>query len=335
MTGKDKPYVSVLMPCYNAERWLADSIESIINQTFKNIEIILVDDGSTSDETMNIMRRYQDNDARIVIISKKHTGLTDSLNVGIGKAQGKWIARMDADDLCEPERLYEQVNFIHNHPRVILLGTGLFEIDEHSNIIKQHIYPSDHHRLVLHLERRKKFFAHSSAFYRTDVVRNIGGYNTRFQRSQDYRLWLTLSLHGQIACLNKPLVRIRKHANQISNSNNGRRQIYDGLIANICYNMIKLGHKDPSITMPEERWKEFRSWAEKRIEEYGVCDRQSIISRAREDFFSSRNKVMGSLRLGVKILQSNNPVLLISEKIFGTSISQLLAQEWIRRRCAE
>src|SRR2546430_2514522 len=105
------PEVSVLMSCYNATRWLHEAIHSVLVQTHDKFELILVDDGST-DETWNIIQSYRDRDQRIVAISKKNTGLADSLNVGIARAKGAWIARLDADDLCEPTRLEEQLDFV-------------------------------------------------------------------------------------------------------------------------------------------------------------------------------------------------------------------------------
>ena len=131
------PEVSVLMSCYNASRWLHEAIDSVLTQTFENFEFVLVDDGST-DDTWNIIQSYRDRDERIVPISKKNTGLPDSLNVGIAKARGAWIARLDADDVCEPTRLEEQVKFVSKHPEVVLLGTGCVEIDEQGGVKKKH-----------------------------------------------------------------------------------------------------------------------------------------------------------------------------------------------------
>ena len=258
-----KPKISVLMSCYNADRWLSEAIESVLSQSFKDFEFILVDDGST-DETKNIIKSYQAKDSRIVTITKKNTGLADSLNVGIASARGDWIARLDADDLCEITRLEEQISFVRKHPDVVLLGTGFLEIDEHGRAIRKHICPTRHQTLVRHLEKLQCFFPHSTAFYRADMVRQIGGYNGRFLRSQDKRLWLEMSLLGEIACLPKVLVRNRKHAEQMSHHDNGRRQLYDGTLTIICHFLKKAGYRDPSSELDSANWAIFLEWAEKK-----------------------------------------------------------------------
>ena len=327
------PEVSVLMSCYNASRWLREAIDSVLAQTLRDFEFIVVDDGST-DETWNIIRSYRDRDERIVAISKKNTGLADSLNVGMAQARGAWIARLDADDLCEPARLQEQINFVRNHPDVVLLGTGFFEIDEQGRVITKQLYPSGHRELVRHLERLQRFFPHSSAFYRVDVVREAGGYNSRIRRAEDWRLWLELALRGKIACLPNPLVRIRMHSSQISLEDNGRRQLCDGTAATVCYFLRKAGCEDPSLSTSSEEWIAVRNWLESRIEESGVFERRKTWVDARAAFFATKNRLAGTLCFGTRLLQSGHTSALVWEKLFGYSLPQRLAQEWTKRSCA-
>ena len=106
---KSEPLITVLMAVYNGERWLHDSINSILDQTYTNFEFIIVNDGST-DNSPQIINKFAFNDRRITIYNKKNSGLTDSLNFGIQKAKGKWIARIDADDISSPGRLKKQLN---------------------------------------------------------------------------------------------------------------------------------------------------------------------------------------------------------------------------------
>ena len=327
------PEVSVLMSCYNANRWLHEAIDSVMAQTFENFEFILVNDGST-DETWDIIQSYRRQDPRIIAISKENTGLADSLNVGIAQARGTWIARIDADDLCEPTRLEEQVNFVRHRADIVLLGSGFFEIDEHGQIIKTHLYPSKHRELVSHLERLQRFFPHSSAFYQTNVVKQIGGYNLRILRAEDWRLWLELSLHGRLACLPKPLVRNRKHSNQISLDDSGRRQICDGVVATVCHMLKKEGFKDPSVSASEDEWILFLSWIEKRIKESGFFDRRKAWVAARSDFLAGESMVSGTLHFGVRLIQSGYACELILEKFFGVSLPLRLARKWIKQSCA-
>ena len=104
---KYNPEVTVIMSCYNGSKWLEESIISVLVQSYKAFEFVLINDGS-SDDTWNIIQKYSEIDSRIVPINKINSGLADSLNFGISIARGKWIARIDDDDLCEPNRLLEQ-----------------------------------------------------------------------------------------------------------------------------------------------------------------------------------------------------------------------------------
>ena len=322
------PEVSVLMSCYNGSRWLQEAIDSVLAQTFESFEFILVDDGST-DETWDIIERYRARDERIIAIAKKNTGLADSLNVGIMQARGTWIARLDQDDLCEQMRLEDQVNFMRNHPEIVLLGAGCIEIEEHGRIIKKHRYPSGHRKLVCFLERLQRFFPHSSAFYRVKDVRNVGGYNLRISRAEDRRLWLALALRGKMACLSKPLVRIRKHSSQMSLDDNGRRQLCDAIAATVCHFLQKAGSKDPSVDASTDEWIEFMKWVESRIDASGYLSGSKAWVDARSAFFATKNRLAGAFHFAGRILRSGHASELVWEKFFGSSLPQRLAREWI------
>ena len=151
------PEISVVMSCYNSRRWLAEAIGSVLSQTHSDFEFIIVDDGSTDDSWATI-QRYATRDRRIVALSKGNSGLADSLNAGISVARGKWIARIDADDVCEPGRLAEQMAFVRANPQVVLLGSGCVEIDEYGRPLRAHRYPAAHRTLVRNLELLQKFF---------------------------------------------------------------------------------------------------------------------------------------------------------------------------------
>ena len=118
------------MSVYNGEKYLREAIDSILNQTFKDFEFIIVNDGST-DNSLKIIKSY--NDPRITIINQKNTGLAKALNEGIKIAKGKFIARMDADDISEPERFKKEYKFMHVHDECVALGTNAIIIDENGN----------------------------------------------------------------------------------------------------------------------------------------------------------------------------------------------------------
>ncbi len=322
------PEVSVLMSCFNGDHWLNEAINSVLAQTFENFELILVDDGST-DESWSIIQSYRDRDERILAISKKNTGLADSLNVGIAQARGKWIARLDADDLCEPTRLEEQIDFVRSHPDVVLLGTGFVEIDEHGQAIKNHLYPSSNRGLLRHLTRLQRFFPHSSAFYNVSAVRKVGGYNARIHRAEDWQLWLELARLGRIACIPKFLVQIRKHSSQISLDNNGMRQLIDQIASTVCYFLRLEGYQDPSVVESEADWFEFLSWIENRIAEFGYFSARKSWVEARGEYFMTQNRLAGAFYFGTSLLKSRHVSLLVREKFFGSSFPKRLALEWM------
>lgn len=321
------PEVSVLMSCYNASRWLHEAIDSVLAQTFGNFEFILVDDGST-DESWNIIQGYRDRDARIVAISKKNTGLADSLNMGIAQARGVWIARLDADDLCEPIRIEEQIQFVQRHPEVVLLGTGFIEIDEQGRAIKTHRYPSRHSELVRHLERLKRFFPHSSALFRRKIVQDAGCYNPFFRKSQDLDLWFRIAERGRIACLGRCLVSVRKHTEQISNSTAGASQLVYGTAASACHFLRIHGHPDPSATGSEPTWQEFIARVDRCMINEGVFERRKVWAEARAEYFGTKNRLNRVLNFSNHLLRSGHAGLLAWERIFGSSLARRLARDW-------
>ena len=323
-----KPEISVLMSCYNGSLWLRDAIDSVLNQTYENFEFIIVDNGST-DDTWNIIQSYRNQDKRIVAISKKNSWLPDSLNVGIAQARGEWIAKLDADDICEPTRFEEQISFVRKHPEVVLLGSGFLEIDEQGRLIKKHLYPSKHCELVQHLEHLQNFFPHSSAFYRLDIIRLIGGYNLHFRIAQDWQLWSELALRGKVMCLPKHLVQIRKHSDQLSSENNGKSANHESMAVIVCRLLRKAGYKDLSVDASAEEWILFFNWIRKRMEKFGAFKKRRVWADARAKYFLTKNRFNSAIRFGIHLLQSGYAGALIWEKFFGSSLPQRLAREWI------
>jgi glycosyltransferase involved in cell wall biosynthesis len=323
------PLVSVLMSCYNASYWLEESIQSVLNQSYNKFEFIIVDDGS-KDDTLAIIQRHAANDDRIVVISKANTGLADSLNVGITQARGEWIARQDADDISEPTRLERQVQFAIAHPRLVFIGTGLTEIDGSGRKLSVHRYPSGHSQLVSYLETAKKFPPHSSAFYRAGVVRSIGGYRPRIRRSQDTDLWLRLSEVGELASIEEPLVKIRRHADQISYGESGRRQQIDSRVAMTSYWLRKKGECDP-VNAEQAAFNTFYAWLEKKIVDDGLFEFQDHRRHLKMALTNEETCVSKWLSFGITFVA--RPLLsfrLLRERLLGERTAAQLASKWIK-----
>ncbi len=205
------PVVSVVMPVYNGERFLAEAVESVLGQTYANFELVAVDDAST-DASGRILDRYRDPRVR-VLTNERNLGGAKSANRGITEARGVYVARLDQDDVSLPQRLEKQVEFLERHPEIALVGTWAEIIDEEGREIGHRRFATesnDLYRLLL------KFCAlvHSSVMFRRAPVLAAGGYGTgalgRYCR--DYELWLRLSETVRLANLPEVLVKYRVHS---------------------------------------------------------------------------------------------------------------------------
>ena len=209
------PLVTVLVPIFNGEKYLRPALESIISQTFKSFEVLLINDGST-DNSINIMNEFASLDQRVRIIDKRNTGLTDTLNCGVAESMGAWISRMDQDDIASTKRLDLQVRKVNSDQSLILVGSNFETLDELTHKTKIYRIPNHHDHLVRRLHRLQGFFPHSSAMFHTESARRIGGYDQQALYNEDWDLWLRLSECGKIGSLPECLVTIRKHPLQMT-----------------------------------------------------------------------------------------------------------------------
>jgi len=203
------PQISVLMPVYNGSAYLADAVESILNQTFSDFEFLIIDDGST-DGTREILKEYQKSDSRILVHSQPHLGLVSALNKGIETATGIFIARMDADDISEPTRLAEQVAFLTQHPDVGVLGAKMKIIDKNKTLQGNYDVPVFHGLIAWNLLFGRSF-AHPTVMIRKDLIRSAGGYKDHLPFVEDTELWLRLIEKTRFANLDRLLVTYRTH----------------------------------------------------------------------------------------------------------------------------
>ena len=210
----DYPLVSVILPVYKPDIYLFDAIDSVLNQTYQNIEFIIVDDGFDLLNSPIFSSILQNK--FIKVFSKWNSGLTDSLNYGISKSRGSLIARIDADDIWEIHKLELQVNFLIQN-NMALVGTSFIFINEKREFLSS-ISLKSFFSVSFRLKFLGKTFPHSSVLFKKECFENLGGYRDLFLRSQDRDLWLRFSKKYKIGFLDKPLTMIRKHGNQISSS---------------------------------------------------------------------------------------------------------------------
>ncbi|PLT27789.1 glycosyltransferase family 2 protein [Peribacillus deserti] len=200
--------VTVLMPVFNGEKYLKQAIDSILSQTYKNFEFLIIDDGS-KDKSIKIIKKYKDPRIRLVR-NKKNIGLIKTLNKGLSLSRGKYIARMDCDDISLPERLEKQVEFMEQHPDIGVCGTALELIDKE---VKWY-YPTDPD----YLKCKLLFICcipHPTVMFRKKVLENIK--YRKYEHAEDYYLWVALSEKTKLVTLPEVLLKYRQHPNQVSN----------------------------------------------------------------------------------------------------------------------
>lgn len=215
-----KPKVSVLMSVFNDERYLKESIESILNQNFSDFEYIIVNDGST-DKSVSIINQFVAQDSRILFIDRnENKGLPYSLNEGLMLAKGEYVARMDADDISLPYRLQEQVEFLEKHADVGVCGSAAFIIDGEGKVNGCYFPPKTHEEAKVQT-LFSACFIHPSVLIRASVFKRLEyPYCNSCQNSQDYELWSRLIHVTDFYNIQKPLIYYRRATGSISDITN-------------------------------------------------------------------------------------------------------------------
>lgn len=265
------PSISVVMSVFNGEAFLSEAIESILEQTCRDFEFLVIDDGS-SDKTAEILADYASRDRRIRVVRHENKGRAASLNIGISLAAGGYIARMDADDVALPHRLQDQLDFMERHLEVGLLGGAAEIINRAGRISSIYRPPLEDSEIRLKLFRNNVFF-HPTVIMRNEVVRDSGGYRKALLDADDYDLWLRIAERSQMANLPGPVLRYRIHSEQVS-VQNLRHQVLCVLAACAAASVRRGGGIDP-LSHIEEITPQFLDSLGVKIEEI----RQALLDR--------------------------------------------------------
>jgi hypothetical protein len=205
------PAVSVVLPVRDGGRFLADAIDSVRVQTFASFELLVIDDGST-DDSVSLARARAREDARIRVLSGRPRGIAHALNDGLRAARGRYVARLDADDLCAPQRLERQIAFLEAHDECVAVGSAVEVIDEEGETLAVSRFPAGHVDIVQGLLAGAACaFAHPSVMMKREAALAAGAYRPDLFPSEDLDLWLRLMERGELANLGEPLVRYRRH----------------------------------------------------------------------------------------------------------------------------
>ena len=208
---ENSPKVSVIMSVYNGEKYLKEAIESILNQSFKDFEFIVVDDGST-DKTPEILENYAKQDQRIKIITNsENIGLTKSLNKGIKVSKGEYIARMDDDDIAMPERIKKQIEFLEKNPNFGVVGCNVIIINETGNFVKNVVLPNN----LMQVLKKRNYLAHGSLVFQKAIIEQLGNYDEQMLYAQDYEMILRISKTFEVGFISEFLYKLRVHKNTI------------------------------------------------------------------------------------------------------------------------
>lgn len=203
------PVISVLMAAHNAQRWLRLSIDSILNQTLPEFEVVVVDDGST-DGTLEILRDYSLRDSRVKILDlPKKVGLARALNLGLSQCRGAFVARMDADDIAHPRRLEIQLEYLRSHPDIGIVGSQAITIDATGKKQGLVLMPCEPAAVKWHSIISNPFIHPSVMFLRSLLEENECTYDPELNSAQDYDLWSRLLAAASGANLSRPLLLYR------------------------------------------------------------------------------------------------------------------------------
>lgn len=220
------PKISVVMPVYNAEKYLRQSVLSVLEQTEKDFEFIIINDGS-KDSSLSILQEFKNNDSRIILVSRENKGVVASLNEAVELASSEYVARMDADDISFPTRLEEQFAYM-KECNLALCGTWARAINNNGTEIKVFDYPPREEDIRSYTLRHNPFI-HPTVMFRKDIFIKVGAYKPFFKHIEDYELWTRIVFSYRASNLQKVLLEYRVHDDQITKKFH-TRMVIQGLL---------------------------------------------------------------------------------------------------------
>lgn len=295
----NRPSISVVMCTYNTEKYIAEAIESVLAQSFTDFEFIIWDDGST-DRTRSIVESFKDK--RIRYFYHENTGLGMALKMACAEAKGEYVARMDSDDICLPERLATEVEFLQKHKEYVLVSSAVYYIDENGNTIGRS-FPCSDDEVLKKILPISSMIVHPMVMMRRNAYERAGGY-IPIVKSQDRVFWSRLAKQGKFCNITKPLGCYRILQNSLSHIQNPynkvlyelrRKMILDDIIQesdvewyNNLYQYSKqfskkhCGEKTiKSLTVEEKIFKYFSPLLGKGFTEKTIVDMKNIIYKVR------------------------------------------------------
>lgn len=226
--------VSIVMGLYNPnKKLLRKSISAILNQSYKNIEIIIIDDGMNEEDSLFLKNLTINKENFFIYKNAKNLGLTKSLNIAISKSNGDYIARNDADDVSNKYRIEKQVNYFRNNKKIGVLGTWYSVINTKNE--KYEYRSINNHNFLFEKLFEGNPFCHSSVMIKKDILKEFGGYNQKYKVSQDLDLWFRISKKYSLEILQENLVERYLIGNSISMGSQRWNQLYNSLLIRLSH----------------------------------------------------------------------------------------------------
>ncbi|MCU0565064.1 MAG: glycosyltransferase [Oculatellaceae cyanobacterium Prado106] len=242
--------ISILLPAYNAERFIEAAIVSILQQTFTEFELIVIDDGST-DQTGAIVEALAQQDSRVRLLHSTHGGLSRALNQGIATAQYDWVGRMDADDIALPDRLQKQVEAIHAQPQVVAWGTYAYHINAQGKPLGMaRTGPTTEEEFLRQRQAGHLVqLIHPTVLLRKDVLLAVGGYDPEFELVEELELFDRMAAYGATLAIPEPLLQYRVHSASVS--------MQKFFIQRVLMRYVVARHRDRLAGKPELSYPQF------------------------------------------------------------------------------
>lgn len=226
------PRISVVMPVYNAERYVAAAVESILSQTFTDFEFLVFDDGST-DGSLGVLEKFACADGRLQVFSQQHRGHVPWLNEGIRRAKGEFVARMDADDVSRPIRFERQLKYLQSNTDCVAVGCDLLVIDPEGDPVMTVCHDIDHDVIEAKLlQGEHGVISHPSVMMSRSALLAVGGYREEYEPVEDFDLWFRLAEVGKLANLQEVLFNYRQHGkNVVFTQTDRQKRLVDPIVA--------------------------------------------------------------------------------------------------------
>ena len=241
--------VSVVLPVHNAGAYLGLAVESILQQSLGELELICIDDGST-DDSPEILQRFAARDGRVRLERREHRGLIAVLNEGLRIARAPLVARMDADDISLPQRLESQYRRFERDPDLWVLGTAEERIDKHGKPRGRPMVVSGSAAVAREL-RAGCVIRHPSVMMRRDRILDVGGFRPAYKHAEDYDLWLRVSECGKLDNLEEVGLQYRMHADSVSERHTARQRV-SAQLARATHRLRSAGEMDPTADLAAE-----------------------------------------------------------------------------------